>query len=574
MVNIQTMRDIYPVPPDKFFVYNGGTVSTETVISTASDTELYYFVNGFRRALGIHYLEPPRWATYTVYMALTEPGITHRGMTHGTFPVSVSVANDDAFYRMKTAHESGHAVGMGHVQGCDDPAGPYEPYPQYRQPDGTYLPSASIGDWAIEWNSDGTFGLFDPEVYGAMMSYCDDYWMSVYTWEWLIDRFGTVTTAAPEAQSAGFAPAPDASAAPAPYFIIHGFVDPAHAGHLDTIWQKDFPAGSYDYPGTGTLKLQLRKASGELLFERQFNPTPVHDLNNVWDFTEIVPAVPGTARVELTGNLSAGAFLAAGITPPGVVVTYPNGGESWPATGTTQVAWTAGDADGDALTYTVWFSHDDGANWQVIGSDLHSLGMNVDLATLPGSAGKCWIRVQVSDRIHSAMDLSNAAFSKAGQPPEVEIISPRAVTIFTEGETAVLQGVVADLDEPVPPNNIRWFSNRHGLLGFGARLGVNTLAPGMHRLLIRAVDADGHVGQAETAVFITENTRLPLAMGDLNLDSYVNAADLAVLLNYVCYHIQPGDGEFRAPLMMADFNRNQAVNAQDLVLMANQLAGN
>ena len=138
----------------------------------------------------------------------------------------------------------------------------------------------------------------------------------------------------------------------------------------------------------------------------------------------------------------------------------------------------------------------------------------------------------------------------------------------------MLQGVVADLDEPVPPNNIRWFSSRQGLLGYGARLGINTLEPGMHQLLLRAVDAEGYYDKAETAVFITENTHLPLALGDLNLDSYVNAADLAILLNYVCYHIQPGGGEFRAPLMMADLNQNQAVNAQDLVLMANQLAGN
>ena len=319
------------------------------------------------------------------------------------------------------------------------------------------------------------------------------------------------------------------------------------------------------------MKLQLRKASGELLFERQFNPVLVNDLPSIRDFTEIVPAVPGTARVVLTGSLSAGAQINAGITPPGVVVTYPNGGESWPATGTTQIAWSA---DGDALTYTVWFSNDDGSSWQVIGSDLHALGMNVDLATLPGASAKCWIRVQVSDGIHSAMDLSNAAFSKAGQPPEVEILSPRAVTIFTEGETAALRGVVADLDAPVPPNNIRWLSSRQGLLGTGERLNVNTLEPGMHRLLFRAMDADGMIDQAETAVFITENTHLPLALGDLNLDSYINAADLAVLLNYVCYHFQPGGGEFRAPLMMADVDGNQAVNAADLVALAHLLAGN
>jgi hypothetical protein len=574
LANLVTIQDIYPVPPDQFIITNCGGVSTETVLSTASDYQLYLFVNGFRHALGFHYLEPPRWATYSVYLALSHPDIHHRGMTLSSFPVSASVANTDEFYRIKTCHESGHALGLDHVQGCDDPADPFEPYPHYRQPDGTWLHNASIGDWALEWNADGTFNLLNPEDNRAMMSYCDDRWMSLYCWEWLIDRFGTVTTDAPPASPPLVTVGAAAPTAPAPYLIISGHVDPGHAGHLEPIWQKDFPAGSYDYPGTGILKLQLRKATGELLFERQFDPTPVIDLTGVWDFTEIVPAVPGVAKVELTGSLSAGAIITAGINPPGVVVTYPNGGESWPATGSTQITWSAGDTDGDPLTFTVWFSNDDGGSWQVLASDLHTAGMSVDLATLPGSVGKCWVRVQVSDGIHSASDTSNGPLSKAGQPPEVEIVAPHPVTLFTEGETAVLHAVVTDPDEPVLPNNIRWYSSQQGLLGYGARLGVTNLVPGMHRVMCKASDGDGYYAQAETAVYILPNTNRPLAMGDLNLDSYVNAADLAILINYVCYHIQPGGGEFRAPLMMADLNGNQVVNAQDLVVMANMLAGN
>ena len=151
------MRQLYPVSPDRMTVTLAQRLRTDIVVDAGLGgdagaggdlDDLSDLLNAFRRKLGFYYgLATAFPCSNMVYLGLTDDTVTHRGVTNSTFPVSLSVASDEEFYKIKTSHESGHAQGLGHVRGCDDPAAPYESYLAYRDPSGALLPQGS--DWRL-----------------------------------------------------------------------------------------------------------------------------------------------------------------------------------------------------------------------------------------------------------------------------------------------------------------------------------------------------------------------------------------------------------------------------------------
>lgn len=102
--------------------------------------------------------------------------------------------------------------------------------------------------------------------------------------------------------------------------------------------------------------------------------------------------------------------LAGGNVPPTVTVVAPNGGESLVAGSTTQIQWTASDADGDALTIDVEFSANDGTTWQTLVTDVAnggSLGWTVPATTT--TSGR--VRVTADDGTVTRSDVSDAPFT-------------------------------------------------------------------------------------------------------------------------------------------------------------------
>ncbi len=569
--NIVRTRQIYPVPPDMISVLNTGVATTHEVISTGDDDNLSAFLHGLHYALGFRHCQPPTWNCGSVWLALMHPSFLNRGITDADFPVCISVASDSEFYRMTTAHEIGHAYGLGHVQGCDDPAGPYEPYPAYRDQDGTLLPEASIGDWGVQIEPDNSLSLKDPDDYGALMSYCGDTWMSVYSWNWLRGYFGATlrqdrsperpspcTTAPPAA------PSDNAGAPPAPYLYVSGLVQGGKA-ILDPAWQGLLPAGSSDQQGTGNCKLRLLDGQGATLFERQFDVAPIIDMKGRGLFTQVLPAKSGTQTILLEGSFGESIKIQAGPKAPTVRVLSPNGGESWNGTGFQTITWTGGDSDGDPLTYAVLFSPDNGTTWQMLSSDERRSYYTVDLSTLPEGLKSSLVKVQATDGINTAEDVSDLVFSKAGQAPQASIASPSALTIFSQNDTVVFDGVVSDIDEPAfPAAHMSWTSSRHGLLGTGPSLAVRNLAAGLHEIEFRAEDNRLNTGSDTTYIFIRPADG-QLTPGDLNLDTRVNALDLVVMIHFLAGNVTPGQYPFAASAGAADLDGAPGADALDLV---------
>lgn len=572
--NIEMMRRFYPVPPQKFHVNWAGRVITDIPISD-SDYDLYRFKRYFRRALGLSYSRPVTWQSHTVFLALTHNSVRHRGVTDSHFPVSVSCArhsseNNFYFYQVKTAHEAGHALGLGHVQGCKDPTGPYEPYPTYEEPyeppfsGADYWPP-SIGDYGTNILPDNSFNIVRPEEYGDLMSYCGSRYMSLYSWEWLANKFDAfLPDARTAAQYEVSDPTTESRASLDSYMIVTGVIYPDGEGDLDPAWTNAFAAGTYDYIGTGSCTLQLKTALGKVLFTRYFDPKPVVDLEDYLEFEEIVPYMPGAFHIELSGPCVKKAVrLSSGLAFPEVRIQAPQSGARWKATGNTVIDWTAYDADKEALTSTVLYSHDSGKHWQVLAGDLRTTALEIDLSYLPGGQNSCMIRVVATDGIHTG-SADSGLFSKESLPPEAAILSPMNLNHFKETDTVIFESLVSDREDgSIPEHQISWYSDIDGLLGTGTVIGARNLSAGRHEIILTAKDSDGSRSEDRITIIV------PLRRGDINGDIRLDLKD-AILSLQISVGGSPKD--IRTDYFVADVDYDKRIGLPEAIYCLRKMA--
>jgi len=538
--NLEYLRLLYALMPERLVVIDGGVFSTNADVSTNDGRsqlldELEKHIDDYYGGAGI--LDP---CDHKTFLGLTDDTVTHRGSTRSSERISLSVAEVTDFYRIKTAHEVGHALWFHHIdsyelgQGCCDvdssgehePKSPYETdYPTYIAPDGTSYFEASIGDWGVRINADNSIDLWDPAATGDYMSYCNQRWISTYMHGRLFDLFTSVRTAS-LALEAAVAPA----AVPVPYLVVSGQIQPLALGGindeaiLDPAWQRLLPEGSADQTGVGRYSIKLVDAKGEVLFTRFFDPEPLADLETFTSFYELMPGKTGTTRIVLDGgDLLTPMVIEAGETAPVVSVVYPNGGEQWEASGTQTIVWSAYDLDQDPLTHAVFYSHDNGSTWKVVGSRLQSQSLDVRLEDLPGCTASCLVRVAVTDGINMSEGVSAAPFSKGKMAPRASILGPESGSSFSAGEVILFQGLAMDLEDvEIPGDRLTWNSSLDGDLGSGHLLSGRELSEGLHTISLTVEDSDGMTDRDQIYIYITAGPVENDQDGDGTPDKYDN----------------------------------------------------
>jgi beta propeller repeat protein len=112
-------------------------------------------------------------------------------------------------------------------------------------------------------------------------------------------------------------------------------------------------------------------------------------------------------------------YLATLVFPPTVIVTAPNGGESWYAGSQKQVTWKYADVDSVKIEY----STDGGTAWSTVASALPARTRSY-LWTVPNTP-TAQARVRITDISHpGANDSSDAFFTINPPPPTVAVTSP------------------------------------------------------------------------------------------------------------------------------------------------------
>ncbi|MGH9368943.1 MAG: hypothetical protein ACRD3M_14860, partial [Thermoanaerobaculia bacterium] len=349
----------------------------------------------------------------------------------------------------------------------------------------------------------------DPRNVFDLMNYCShpsiEWWPSDFTYTNLLGAI-----------NARFAPAPAFSAgiASADFFLVRGRIDL----NKDTVELHPFGAliqGPVPDPlPSGDYLLRLRSAAGALLGEISFEPTPMEPLGpdpGLGSFLIGVPSDPAIRKVEIVHGGGGAASRTASANAPTVQVTSPNGGES--LTGpTVNLQWTGSDTDGDALTYVVQYSPDNGATWTTLGVDLTSTSIEIPRSSLPASTqGR--LRVHASDGFLTAFDTSNGTFTVANNPPFVSLGDPDDGRLYVGDQLVFFDALSFDPEDGNLANSrFSWTSSLDGPLGTDNNFSrkASTLSPGTHLITVTATDGQGAQATDTATIRIATQAAGPL----------------------------------------------------------------
>ena len=305
------------------------------------------------------------------------------------------------------------------------------------------------------------------------------------------------------------APAPVAALAAAggEYLSVRGVI-----GIDDSVGMVQFAKESQPSLGgslpDGDYRIELVNASGTVLSSRQFGVdfrASGAGLATSVGFASSTPWTNGAALARIRRATRVLISQALSAHAPVVAVTEPAGGliASNPIT----VRWNGADADGDTLTFTVFYIKDDGTP-EPLAADLTTTSYSWNPGRVSGcSQGR--IRVVASDGINQSWGES-APFSLARQPPSVVFLAPEPDIAVRAGFFTTLSGAGTDPEDGfLPPESLSYRSSLDGELGQGAVVS-KVLSTGVHVLTLRGVDKDGNVAQASINLTVGAANQVPV----------------------------------------------------------------
>lgn len=403
-------------------------------------------------------------------------------------------------------HELAHTYGRPHTLG-ELPGGCGEKNTVKQHANGTISATIDI------FNRKAIFG-FDPfflkknpilaPYWHDLMTYCPKQWVSDVTYKGLHTYIQTIY-----GPTGGDTAVPASKAQKVDRLAVFGSIDPQSGAIANllpmTIW---FDADDIEPRVPGPYAIVLLNAGQKELARYPFtaedsaagaSPSGGDDLEFA-AISELVPYVAGTTRVNIEGP--GGVLLAtvnAGLAPPTVKLLTPNGGE--PLSGDpVQVSWTAADADGDPLFFNLYYSPDNGATWDPVAMAIGGTKIALPNNSLFSSSSGL-LRIEASDGIHTANDVSDTVFTVPNHPPAVTIVVPETDVTIAAGQTLALEAFAYDAELGLIDDGLAWSSSLAGVLGNGVQIATAGLSPGVH--LITALADDGQGGTAGDSVTVT-----------------------------------------------------------------------
>jgi len=245
----------------------------------------------------------------------------------------------------------------------------------------------------------------------------------------------------------------------------------------------------------GDHAIRLVDASGVVLADYPFAPAPSEEgpgdegSSPPLGFGHVVPFVAGTRTIQIVDAATATVLGAKPVSasPPllgDVTLVGPD-----PDTGALDVAWTASDPDGEALTFDLFLTRDGGATFlEPLVLGVSEANRQIDTAHL--GAGTAQIRVVASDGVQSA-SADSAPFLLADKPPRPQILTPSDGAIVRVGQLVNLEGRADDpQDGVVLETNLVW-STPAATLGAGSQQSTAALPVGIHPITLTATNSLG-----------------------------------------------------------------------------------
>jgi hypothetical protein len=178
-------------------------------------------------------------------------------------------------------------------------------------------------------------------------------------------------------------------------------------------------------------------------------------------------------------------------SPPQVKITSPLEQETWLPKSSHTLTWDGFDGDGDKLAYSIFYSHNGGASWILLDSDLSGTSRQINTDEMAGGSDTLF-RVVATDGVNTGFDETDQAITIPNQPPQALILNPENGSIFLPGSLVVLEGIGTDMEDgTLPDDALAWSSDIQGSLGIGPSLPLNVLSVGKHVITLSIKDSFG-----------------------------------------------------------------------------------
>ena len=414
--------------------------------------------------------------------------------------------SEPGFGAVNYVHEVGHNYHLTHTatkKFCDSSKAKHPNWP---------YDSASIQEFGYH---PPTGKVYSPLYTFDFMSYCYpefQAWISPHHWQRLMTFLQP--SAAQVVQPASIAKA---------LTVVAEIDNPDIPGGVSFLGDMYVAPGQVAEPELGEYSVELR-GGGDVLasqpFAVDFEPSDADEAQ--FASVPVVFTMAWAPATESIALLHQGELLAeVFITPsaPSVAFTAPPAPQIWSAGSDHELSWSASDADGDEMRFSLLYSLD-GTAWLPLAVDLDETAFDISADQLPGGDAVRF-RVLATDGVNTT-SADSATVSIPNKPPMVMIDNPAPETVVIPGGLVVFQGSATDWEDgEVPAGSLFWLSDIDGVLGAGPTLELNNLSPGLHTITFAALDSESEEASMQTTVLVGVPAGLqvvPAAVSPLDSD--------------------------------------------------------
>ncbi len=348
-----------------------------------------------------------------------------------------------------------------------------------------------------------------PSSFADTTTYCDNEWISDFTYRRIHDYIMTAFPLALDPQSS----APN-NLLPGDFVMVQGVID-AFAHTASLLHTERMPeAGLVSPTGTGRFALRFLDAAGAEIKRVLFDAPSASDEHSSY-FSLVVNLPPGTQKIsvfdtQIAADLASRSFSANAPLVKSVSVSGDTTSGNSPLT----VNWSASDADGDPLSFDLEYSND-GAGFRILATDLPTATFTITGGMLAGTNGATLgiFRVVANDGFLTGRK-DSAAFVEGDKPPELKVSVqgyPGPVCCWGYGQNVLLAADALDLQDGVlDGKSLSWFSSLDGALGTGSQISTQFLSPGDHTITVSTLNSAGQKAEASLKLTILADADLSI----------------------------------------------------------------